>query len=182
LDDYIKQVLDPSWGNAEIAKPLSERHPILQWYDVYCRYQNQTIKTPGVVHPARVTGIVTCYLGLAYNLYLLHHNVELQTRLLKRLKGPYNFQGAYYELIVASILIRSGFVLTLEDETDRASKHCEFAAVSKTGKRYWVEAKMRAVSGLLGKTDKDGTSDQNPISRMIRHLNAALAHVCTLRA
>jgi hypothetical protein len=28
-----------------------------------------------------------------------------------------NFQWAYYELIVANILIRSGFTLTLEDET-----------------------------------------------------------------
>ena len=32
LYDYIKQALGPAWGNTEIAKPLSERHPILQWY------------------------------------------------------------------------------------------------------------------------------------------------------
>lgn len=176
LCDYIKQILDPKWGNAEIAKPLCERHPILQWYDAFCRYQNETITTPGVVHSARVTGIVACYLGLAYNLYLLDHNVELQARLLKRLKDPGNFQGAYYELMVANVLVRAGFALTLEDETDRASKHCEFAAVSKaSGKRYWVEAKMKAVSGFFGKTDKDGTSDPNPISHMFHHLNAALA-------
>lgn len=180
LGDYIKQILDAKWGNAEIAKPLCERHPILQWYDAYCRYQNETIKTLGVVHSARVTGIVACYLGLAYNLYLLNHNVELQTRLLKRLKDPGNFQGAYFELIVANVLIRAGFTLKLEDETDGASKHCEFAAVSKTtGKRYWVEAKMRAVSGLFGKTNKDGTNDKNPISHMIPHLNAALAKPAT---
>ena len=30
LYDYIKQALGPAWGNTEIAKPLSERHPILQ--------------------------------------------------------------------------------------------------------------------------------------------------------
>ena len=180
LSDYIKQILDPKWGNAEITKPLRERHPILQWYDAFCRYQNETITTPGVVHSARVTGIVACYLGLAYNLYLLDHNVELQARLLRRLKDPGNFQGAYYELMVANVLIRAGFALTLEDETVGASKHCEFAAASKaTGKRYWVEAKMRAVSGLLGKTDKDGTSDPNPISHMIPHLNAALAKPAT---
>ena len=176
LYDYIKQALGPAWGNTEIAKPLSERHPILQWYDALCRYQKETIKTPGVVHVARVTGIVACYLGLAYNLYLLHHNVELQSRLLTRLRDPKNFQGAYYELLVASLLIRAGFELTLEDEADGASKHCEFAAVSKTtGKKYWVEAKMRSVNGLLGKTDMDGTNDPNPISHMIPHLNAALA-------
>ncbi len=176
LSDYLRSILDPVWGNAELAKPFTDRHPIVQWHDAFARYQQKTIKTPGVVHSAPVIGIVTCYLGLAYSLYLLAHNVELQNRLIRRLKDPGNFQGAYYELIIANTLIRAGFSLTLEDETDGKSKHCEFAAVSKeTGKRYWVEAKMRSVSGLLGKNDQDGTSDTKPTSRLIRHLNLALA-------
>jgi hypothetical protein len=175
LSEYLKRILDPKWGNAELAKPLDERHPILQWYDAFCRYQHETIKTPGEVSTAVMNGVTACYLGLAYSLYLLAHNVELQDRLVRRLKDTRQFQGAYYELIIANILIRSGFTLTLEDETDGLSKHCEFAAVSKrTGKRYWVEAKMRAVSGLLGKGDQDGTSDPNPISQLIPHLNGAL--------
>jgi hypothetical protein len=176
LGDYIKTKIGPDWGNAEIAKPLADRHPLMQWYDAYCRYQKSTIKTPGEVNSAEITGIVACYLGLAYALYLLDHNAELQDRLIKRLKDPGNFQGAYYELMVASILIRAGFKLTLEDETDPASKHCEFAAVSeKTGKRYWVEAKMRSVNGLLGRTAADGGADADGLGRLIPHLNGALA-------
>jgi hypothetical protein len=176
LSDYMKQKLDPEWGNAEIVKPLEERHPILQWYDAYCRYQQQTITKPGELSAAKVTGIVASYLGLAYSLYLLDHNVELQARLIKRLKDRSNFQGAFYELFVANILIRAGFSLTLEEETDGATKHCEFAAVSqRTGKRYWVEAKARSVVGILGKTDKDGGTDDDPLSRLIPHLNQALA-------
>jgi hypothetical protein len=153
LSDYMKMVLAREWGNAEIAKPIAERHPIMQWYDALCHYQVATIKERGQVSSAPVTGVVPCFLGTAYNLYLLKHNVELHDRLVNRLKDPTQFQGAYYELIVANILIRAGFTLTLEDETDGNSKHCEFAAVSKkTGKRYWVEAKMRGVAGLLGRT------------------------------
>jgi hypothetical protein len=175
LGDYFKRVLGPEWGNAELAKPFDERHQILQWYDAYCRYQQKTIANPGEITEAVVTGVVACYLGLAYSLYLLDHNVELQSRLIQRLKNPGNFQGAYYELMVANALIRAGFTLTLEDEADEASKHCEFAAVSKrTGKKYWVEAKMRAVPGFFGKTDSDGSPDPNPISRLIPHLNGAL--------
>jgi hypothetical protein len=34
---------------------------------------------------------------------------------------------------------------------------------------------MRAIAGLLGKTDKDGGTDRNPIARLISHLNGALA-------
>lgn len=176
LADYIKRKLDPAWGNAEIAKPLSERHPLMQWYDGYCRYQQRMIGKPGEVHSTPMIGVVACYLGVAYGLYLLDHNVELQNRLINRLKNPGNFQGAYYELIVATILIKAGFTLTLEDEADGAAKHCEFAAVApKTGKRYWVEAKMRAVNGLFGKTAADGGSDVNPLAKLIPHLNKALS-------
>ncbi len=176
LAHYIKQKLDPDWGNAEIAKPWAERHPLLQWYDAFCKYQQKVIRTPGEVTVSEVVGVVSCYLGTAYALYLLDHNVELQTRLINRLKDPGQFQGAYYELIVASVLIRAGFDLALEDETDGATKHCEFAAVSKkTGKRYWVEAKMRSVTGLLGRTEADGGPDGKPLKQLIPHLNKALA-------
>jgi hypothetical protein len=113
---------------------------------------------------------------VAYSLYLLEHNAELQQRLLHRLKDPRQFQGAYYELLVANALIRAGFELSLEDETDSDTKHCEFAATSKaTGKKYWVEAKMRAVKGMLGRTKDDGGHNDTPLARIIPHLNNALA-------
>ena len=180
LNDYIKKTLGPEWGNAEIKKPLAERHPIMQWYDSYTRYQHETIKEEGQVSSAKLIGVVACYLGLAYSLYLITHNVELQARLVKRLLDPEQFQGAYYELIVANTLIRAGFTLELEDETDGESKHCEFSAVSRTtGKKYWVEAKMRSVSGVLGKTDADGTKDNNPLSHLSRHVTAALKKPAT---
>jgi hypothetical protein len=177
LADYTKQKLGSDWGNAEIAKPLAERHSVMQWYDAYCKYQQATIKTPGEVCHANVTGIVACYLGLAYSLYLLDHNVEIQERLIGRLKDPANFQGAFYELFVANILIRAGYQLTLEDESDGKSKHCEFAAVSsETGKKYWVEAKMGSAAGVLGKkAHLDGGSGRKALGRLIPNLNNALS-------
>jgi hypothetical protein len=175
LAEYMKQKLGSDWGNVEIAKPLTERHPLMQWYDAYCKYQHEAIKAPGEVFHANVTGIVACYLGLTYSLYLLDHNVEIQERLLSRLKDPANFQGAFYELFVANVLIRAGFQLTLEDEGDGTSKHCEFAAVSReTGKKYWVEAKMGSVAGVLGKTQRDGGGGRKTLGRLIPHLNNAL--------
>ncbi len=121
-------------------------------------------------------GAAQCYLGLAYGLYLLRHNVELQNRFVARLKNLGNFQGAYYELIIASSLIRTGFELALEDETDTTQKHCEFAAISrKTGKKYAVEAKMKSVAGILGKTRVDGAPpNSRPDSRVTDHLRQAL--------
>jgi hypothetical protein len=145
LADYIKKKMGPEWGNAELAKPLAERHPLMHWYDAYCRYQKETIETRGEVNSAEIIGVVACYLGLVYAVYLLAHNVEVQDRLIKRLKNTGNFQGAYYELMVASTLIRAGFKLTLEDETDPGAKHCEFAAVSETN---WPRGNSRRKRGI----------------------------------
>lgn len=176
LADYMKKKLGADWANAELAKSPTERHPLMQWAFTLGEYQKETIKKPGEVVSAPLNGVVACYLGTAYALYLLQHNVELQDRLLNRLKDIGQFQGAYYELFVASTLIRAGFTLALEDESDGSTKHCEFSASSqKTGKKYWVEAKMRSVEGMLGRTAADGGADAKPFARMIPHLNAALA-------
>tara|TARA_R110000824_G_scaffold3839_5_gene18338 strand:- start:1267 stop:2937 length:1671 start_codon:yes stop_codon:yes gene_type:complete len=176
LDDYIKTKIGSEWGTAEIAKPLAERHPLIQWYDSLCRLQKRYIIQPGQPAAMPVTGIIACYYSVAYGLYLLDHNVELQARLIQRLKNPGNFQGAYYELQVASAFLLAGFKLALEDEADPSQKHCEFSATSSvTGKKYWVEAKMRAVAGQLGRTAADGTKSLNPLSSFIRQLNGALA-------
>ncbi|AEV39293.1 hypothetical protein PSE_4791 [Pseudovibrio sp. FO-BEG1] len=96
--------------------------------------------------------------------------------MITRLKDQSNFQGAFYELFVAGALIRAGYELILEDEDDRRSKHCEFAAINRSsGKRYSVEAKMRVVNGLLGKTEVDGGSDQKPLRNLFKHLHEALS-------
>ena len=175
LFDYIKMCLGGDWGNEQIAKPFAERHPILQWYDGLCCFQAANRHSDGEISSGPMTGVVYCYLGLAYSLFLLKHNVELQNRFVARLKDVKQFPGAYYELIVANCLIRSGFRLELENEVDQATKHCEFSARSETtGTRYWVEAKMRSVPGILQKTDKDGSNSNDPTSRLTAHLSAAL--------
>jgi len=174
LSDYLVSTIGKEWGNSEIKKIFKERHTILQWYDAFCKLKQKYLDESGKIKAIPASGVVYCYLGLAYNLYLLKHNVELQQRYIERLKDINNFQGAYYELIVANCLIRLGFKLELEDETDEQTKHCEFSAVSKkTGKKYWVEAKMRAVAGILGKTTKNGTTSKDPTCMLSKHLNNA---------
>lgn len=174
LSDYLKIIMGAEWGNSEIKKIYNDRHPILQWYEKYCKLQQKHNNGSTKIKSLPATGAVFCYLGIAYSLYLLDHNVELQKRYIERLKDINNFQGTYYELIVANCLIRSGFNLELEDEDNNQTKHCEFSAVSKkTGKKYWVEAKMRSVIGILGKTKLNGTTSKDPTCRMSEHLHDA---------
>lgn len=148
LGDYIRNVFGHDWGNAEIAKPLEDRHEILQWYDAICALQKEHMKKPaGELQDMPMNGLTAAYYGLAYNLYLLQHNAELQKYLIKRLKQPDSFYGAYYETYVAAWFILAGFELRLENEQDPTRTHPEFIA-TRDGQSYSVEAKTRQ----LGKT------------------------------
>lgn len=160
LCDYITMAMGSNWGNAELAKSLDQRHPILVWYYHLCEHQQHYVKQPGMVHSAQMTGAVAAYMHLAYDLYALDHNAELQEKLIGRLRDKDNFAGARYEVYVAATLIRAGFEIEFENEDDRSRSHCEFTATfTRTGKRFSVEAKHRAGSKF----------------RLGRQLNRALA-------
>lgn len=145
LRDYIKMAMGSDWGNAELTKPLEQRHPILVWYYHVCMHQRRFVKEPGKVHSAPMTGAVAAYMHLAYDLYALDHNAELQEKLISRLRDRDNFAGACYEVFVAATLIRAGFEIEFENEDDHSRSHCEFTAMfTRTGRRFSVEAKHRA--------------------------------------
>ena len=149
LMDYIKLALGPEWGTAEIAKPPDQRHPLLNWYQKVCAHQKTYITEPGKVSEGSMIGVMAAYLQLAYDLYALDHNAELQTKLLARLRNYDNFEGARYEVFVAAMLIRAGFEIEFENEDDRSTSHCEFTATfTKTGRKFSVEAKHRAGARL----------------------------------
>ncbi len=171
LADYIKQALGTAWGNGEIAKPLAERHPILQWYDKICRLQAAHVKEPGALYSTPMTGAVSAYNRLAYNLYLIAHNGKnIQTRLIARLKNKANFQGAFFETQVAAWLIKAGFELEFEDESDRTSKHCEFTATyAATGAKYSVEAKSREIESTNSSRAKVGRKLYEALEKKANH-------------
>lgn len=158
LFHYIQHVIGPDWGADEIAKPIEQRHPILQWYDEICRYQKETLQEHGRVTSVAAIGVVEAYLHLAYNLYLIAHNTinnkfndRLQKRLIDRLKDEEAFPGAYHECYVFALLVRAGFEVEFENETDGSSKHCDFTVTcKKSDKKYSVEAKAIRREGAYG--------------------------------
>ncbi|NTH65306.1 SEC-C domain-containing protein [Agrobacterium rhizogenes] len=176
LCDYILDKFGRAWAKSEHDRCTPPEHPLLTWFVELRKLHSDTPGEEGGVRNLPLTGAAMCFFGLAYNLYLLQHNVELQERYLARLRNIGNFQGAYYELIVASVLIQAGFRLELEDETDGTAKHCEFSAISPSGRKFWVEAKSRSVAGILGKSSADGISKsvRDPTTRLTKHLNDAL--------
>lgn len=160
LGEYIKMAMGIDWGSVELAKAFDQRHPILVWHHLRAEQLNRCPIEPGEVRSIPMTGAIAAYLRLAYDLYALDHNAELQEKLVNRLRNKDNFPGARYEVFVAATLIRAGFELEFENEDDGSTSHCEFTATYReTGKKFSVEAKHRASS----------------VFRLGRQLNRALA-------
>ncbi|MGV8941497.1 MAG: YecA family protein [Lysobacter sp.] len=147
---YIIDVLGKDWFQAEAAKDPDVRHPIFGWHERLMALSKAQPGGPSQVKQIRITGAVSAYLTLAYDLYTLEHNASqahtpgIQDRLLHRLTHPDQFVGARYEIRVAAMFLRAGFDLIWEDESDRSTTHGEFTATYPgTGKGFWVECKMR---------------------------------------
>lgn len=141
---YVKQALGNSWGECELRKPLEDRHPVMQWYDHFCRAQAGREPGPDGMYSMEPDGICAAYLYLAYDLYVLRHHALLQEEVLKRLRRADQFPGARYELLVTAAFIRAGFDIEFEDESDQSKKHPEFIAVHKdSGFKMALEAKAR---------------------------------------
>ncbi len=83
---YIRRVFTPEWGNAELKKELAQRHPIMQWYQKLCDFQQAHTVQRDAIHTGEMTGSIKLYLELAYDLYLCAHNAKLLPLLVKRLK------------------------------------------------------------------------------------------------
>jgi hypothetical protein len=173
LNNYLKGQIGDAWGTAELKKPLEERHQILQWYDSLCRYQRTLKPEPDGTYRAKPSGATLCWNRLAYDLYLIKHNAELQKRILERLRHPEQFQGARFELVVAAAMVVAGFEINYEDEADGSRKHAEFTAKHRSGVSVAVEAKSRHRDGALGfKSPGKKVTDKIEVDGILR---AALA-------
>jgi hypothetical protein len=173
LTDFVRRVLGPDWGNEELRKSEAEMHPVALWYRKNSLLQAAHAGKPGEVFTTPETGAARAYLELAYNLYLLEHNVELRARLINRLKHPDQFLGALSEIRVAGMFVRAGFAIDFADEDNNENTHCEYDVTrAATGKKFSVEVKTRH-------WDKNFPSDSSEGRRQVcmrvsRLLRAAL--------
>lgn len=151
LIDYVGDVLGRDWWLSEGAKPPEHRHPAVLWFDC--------LSAPAGAASGRarpMTGGVSAYLRLAYDLYCLKHNAAVRDRLVQRLKDPVGFPGARHEVFVAAAFVRAGFAIEFEDEDDPTTSHVEFTAThQKSGKKYSVEAKHCAGAKRIGRRLSD---------------------------
>lgn len=180
LRSYLWHIIGKEWFEAEIQKPHANQHPIMQLWVAHAKYTKaQTPNEEGIIDGIANGDTKALYL-LAYDLYILRHHQNLQSLVLKRLMNADDFQGARYELFATSTLIRAGFTVEFEDETDRGKRHVEFIAADKaSGEKLAIEAKSRHRPGVLGM--RGDLQDPKDIKlRMGRLVNDACAKGHTL--
>ena len=149
--DFLFYFFECKFDKKWLKDPKNASHPLSAWYHIKNKFTcQQQVNSKGFYKVSSV-GAVAALLRLSYNLYLLAHNVELQSRLITRLKQIEQFQGAYYETYVVSYLIYSGFEIAIEDEKNGSTKHHDYiATIKETGVKYAVEVKMCSRKNILG--------------------------------
>jgi hypothetical protein len=109
--NHLLWLIGKDWFDAEMAKPLPERHVILRWRDSrnhqLRKYQDPN--DPDALVRAPVTGEMRALQVLADDLYQLAHALEPPRAILARLRDMRQFQGARYEILAASLFARCGF-------------------------------------------------------------------------
>ena len=152
LLDYIPGVFGKEWGDAELAKPEPERHPLVQWRVDSIRYMNAQARQSDGSYVASPSGPLAAYMTFAFNLFAIEDNSRLDDTLLARLKNKDQFQGARHEVFAEATCLRAGFSIEREDERDGARRHAEFTAKHKsTAQLVSIEAKSRHRPGVLGR-------------------------------
>jgi hypothetical protein len=105
---------------------------------------NPTGRQVGDFAELTMNGDLYAFVSFAYDVFTLADNAEVQQSLLNRIKNVDQFQGSRYEVFVAASLLRAGFKIAFEDESDSRTSHCEFTATHKeTNRSFSVEAKSR---------------------------------------
>ena len=79
---YVPQLFGREWFEQEVAKPMDERHPVMQWRVKGMNFMNAQPPLPDGTYGATPTGPLLAYLTFAYDLYIVEHNARLDARLL----------------------------------------------------------------------------------------------------
>jgi SEC-C motif len=159
----LKQNLGEQWRKEQMSRPEEERHFIIKCYTKYVEWmqknKNDTEKFITGRYSGEPDGYTQWLICLAFDLYCLQHCKKLSNKLLNRLKNNgEEFQGARYEIAVASIFARAGFEIDFFDNKKLPSpqyKPCEFIASHQDfDVKIAVEAKSKRRKGVLNTKGK----------------------------
>lgn len=181
LFEYIWHVFGKKWLDAQLQKPLADQHVAIQWHRSFSEFTSRQKRLPDGTFQAHPNGAMSALLLLSYDLYTVSHNVYLHPTLVERLRKNDQFQGARYELFAISALLRAGFSICYEDETDRTRTHPELIATHlRTGESIAVEAKSKHRHGVLATKGQPFDPDDVRLGKITKLINNAVSKDVTL--
>lgn len=150
---HLKEQLGKNWFENENSLEYDNQSILFHWFQELAKVATSAMqgeKDPQLgMWSVKLTGDTKALLALAYDVYSLKHCANILPKLLNRLKTRNEFQGAKYEIAVAAIAARSGFVITW---LNADIKHCEFEGIHKeTNERVAFEAKSHHREGVLNR-------------------------------
>ena len=149
----------------KMGRSTGFHHPLLQHLQLGTKNIKLSISEKEAPNLYAMNADLFAFLCFSYDLFTIEDNVEIQGKLLKRIRLAENYYGARYELYVAATFVRGGFGIAFENEKNSTS-HCEFVAThAKTKKQFSVEAKHRT---------RAGTNEQNPPVGILKLVQKAL--------
>lgn len=148
------------WVQQQDALRPEKQHVVVKWSKAVTAWLPANATDANKVKEGlwsfRPSGHAQSILQLGFDLFCLQQVNRLSEPLVNRLRNRNEFQGARYEVAVASIFARAGFDIKFCEEQPGA-KICEFVATTRSGLRIAVEAKSRRRSGVLNQKGKETT-------------------------
>jgi hypothetical protein len=147
----LKKTFGQEWLDEQFAQPVEDRHVVAKWLTELSELQKRDTPPghkPGNIVSSIPTGGAQEVILLGRDLLYLAQLGKLPDRLIDRLRHKGEFQGAWYEVRIASALVHGGFDIEWLDK--KSESHCEFTAKhSFTQEKFAVEAKSKRRLGLL---------------------------------
>lgn len=163
LIHVLRQTLGELWRAEQAELPEEQRHFALKCSNEYEKWKAanadaEMIESEGrfVAYP---NGWVQYFISLAWDVATLIHTSNLSDSFVDRLRNPWEFQGARYEVAIAAIFARLNCEIRFlnDDEHLYGHKHAEFVATHRpSGQQLAVETKSRRRSGVI---NEGGMSD-----------------------
>lgn len=149
LGFHLHGLLGEDWGQHQVKLPFEEQHTVIQWRTIIALAHFGKEKGANGLYKS-ASGAANAWFRLAYDLYLIEHNAELQSKLLRRMRNQDGFQGARFEAAVAAMMLASGYELRYCDERG-PGRQPEFIATNRSDSHILaVEAKSRHRPGVMG--------------------------------
>lgn len=175
----LKNELGRDWWEENSKKPVTDQHYIFRAFDQFEHWKKRVDRDarigPDGSKGALPDGWTYNLLSFAFDVAVLIHGADgITDDLLDRLRNRAEYQGARYEVAVASIFARMGCKITFIENHLNTERHPEFyAEIPDNGLKVAVEAKSKHRPGVIHET---GQSDVSYLrrTRVVPLINAAL--------